>query len=345
MHVKLFIEGLGAHSSQIFTGFGLLQAQGLVHLSFEKGRDYRPLRGIVCAEFNNKMVVYDLGDNPETIMEGYYKDADFYFKRMAQQHIMEQYPKVIPMGLNYPVYHPLDGYIKRAFMMKEKEAVARAMLNKVHKISEFAGIKSASASSRLDMMQALPNPLQKPKVIFAGRLWNQFTNEEHKNIERTTINNQRIEIVRLLKKTFKDDFIGGIVEDDFSKKVCPESVLPRASFTEKGSYNKHLLQCPIGIATPGLETSVGFKFAEYIAFSKAIVTTPINTITPGNLLAGNNYSVYTNPDECLQQVTMLMTNHEQRKAMMEANFAYYQQYLRPDKLVWNTILKVNGYTV
>ena len=345
MNVKLFIEGLGAHSSQIFTGFGLLQQQGLMRLSFSKGRDYRPLRGIVCAELDNRRIVYDLGDNPETVMEGYYADADFYFKRMAQQHIMDKYPKILPLGLNYPVYDPTDHYIKRAFIMKEKLSFVRAFLNKSIKISDIIGIKSASTSSRLDMMQALPNPLKKAKVIFASRLWNQFTDDENKNAERITINNQRIEIVRLLKKEFGENFIGGIVEDPFSKKVCPESVLPRNTFTEKGSYNKHLLQCPIGIATPGLETSVGFKFAEYIAFSKAIVTTPVNAIVPGNLLEGKNYSMYNNPEECLRQVDVLMQDHQFRKEMMENNFAYYQQYLRPDKLVWNSILQVHGYKI
>ncbi|MES2776769.1 MAG: hypothetical protein V4722_21500 [Bacteroidota bacterium] len=345
MDVKLFIEGLGAHSSQIFTGFGLLETAGLVRLTFMKGRNYRPLRGIVCAEFDNRRIVYDLGDNPETVMEEYYRDADFYFKRMAQQHIISKYPKILPMGLNYPVYDPSDRYLKRAFIMKEKLSVVRAMLNKTSKLSDILGVKSASASSRLDMMQAFPNPMQKPKVIFAGRLWNQFTSDELKNAERNTINNQRIEIVRLLKKRFNENFVGGIVEDEFSKKVCPESVLPRNTFTEKGSYNKHLLQCSIGIATPGLETSVGFKFAEYIAFSKAIVTTPINAIVPGKLQAGSHYSVYNDPEACLGQVERLMNDNELRKEMMENNFAYYQQYLRPDKLVWNTILNVHGYQV
>jgi hypothetical protein len=345
MIVKLFIEGLGVHSSQIYTGFGLLENQGLVKLSFEKGRAYRPLRGIVCAEFDNCRVVYDMGDNPETIMQEYYHDADFYFKRMAQQSLMSQYSKLIPLGLNYGVFHSSDHFMHRSFLMKEKVAFARALLNKYTILSGISGIKSASSNSRLDMMQALPNPLQKPKVIFASRLWNQFTPDQNKNTERNFINNQRIEIVRLMKKEFGENFIGGIVEDSFSKKVCPESVLPRNTFTEKGSYNKHLLKCSIGIATPGLETSVGYKFAEYIAFSKAIVTTPVNAVVPGNLQEGKNYSMYNNPEECLRQVDVLMNDQQFRKEMMENNFAYYQQYLRPDKLVWNTILKVHGYSI
>jgi len=345
MEVKLFIEGLGVHSSQIFTGYGLLEAQGLVKLSFEKGRHYRPLRGIVCAEFDGKRIVYDLGDNPATIMEEYYHDADFYFKRMAQQPVMDQYKKVLPLGLNYGVFHSNDYFLKRAFMMKEKIAFVKAALNKANKLSEILGIKNASASSRLDMMQALPNPLQLPKVIFAARLWNQYTSDEEKNIERTFINNQRIEIVRLLRKRFNEKFTGGILEDDFSRKICPDTILPRNTFTEKGSYTKHLLGSSIGIASPGLEQSVGYKFAEYIAFSKAIVTTPVNTITPGNLAVDKNYLVYTTSEGCLDQVDTLMNNSTLRKEMMENNFAYYQQYLRPDKLVWNSILKVHGYDV
>ncbi|MEO7310307.1 MAG: hypothetical protein ABIX01_07925 [Chitinophagaceae bacterium] len=343
MEIKLFIEGLGAHVSQIYTGFGLLEEAGLVKLSFNKGRFFRPLRGIVCAELNNKRIVYDLGDNPETIMQDYYPDADFYFKRMAQQSVMDRYPKILPLGLNYPVFSPSDHFLKCAVIMKSKEAFARAMLNRSGLLSNVVGIKSASASSDIQSMQALPNPLETPKVIFAGRLWNQETSDAVKNAERKYINQQRIDIIRLLKNRLGDHFIGGLVDDELSRKAAPELILPRNTFTEKGSYVKHLRQCAIGIASPGLETSVGFKFAEYIAFSKAIITTPVNAVTPGNLAPDVNYQIYNTPQECLEKVELMIADHKLRKDTMEHNFAYYQQYLRPDKLVWNSILQVNGF--
>ncbi|MDR3562497.1 MAG: hypothetical protein P4N59_13835, partial [Negativicutes bacterium] len=51
-----------------------------------------------------------------------------------------------------------------------------------------------------------------------------------------------------------------------------------------------------------------------------------------------NYLEFSTADECVEKVTLLMENKEKRNAMMQDNFIYYNNYLRPDMLVWNTLM-------
>ena len=143
-----------------------------------------------------------------------------------------------------------------------------------------------------------------------------------------------------MRQHFGDRFVGGIEENDLSKEQCPELIVSKNLFTQKLNYIKLLHQCTIGIATPGLEASVGFKLAEYIACSKAIISTPVNALVPGDFIGGSNYLEYTTADDCVALADKLLSNKTMTGEMMENNFRYYQQYLRPDKLVWNSVLKV-----
>ena len=340
MDISLFIEGLGVHTSQVYTGFGLLEACGLVRLKFYKGSYYRPLRGVICADISGKRVVYEMGDNPEQVMHEYYDGADIYFKRMATMHLINSYPKIAPLGCNYAVYHPADHFFKRAVTVRDKMFAAKAFLNSNGRLAALAGIKTHAFGSGLQQQEALPNPLLPPKIIFSARLWNSKTGDPIKDAERCTINQQRIDIVKKMRQNFGAQFIGGIEDNEFSRVQCPELIVSRDLFTQKTNYVKHLSQCTIGIATPGLEASVGYKFAEYIALSKAIISTPVNALVPGDFAAGKNYLSYTTADECVAMAEKLMTDKTASHEMMENNFRYYQQYLRPDKLVWNSILKI-----
>jgi hypothetical protein len=340
MKISLYIEGLSLHTSQIYTGLSILEASGLVELKFYKGRYYRPIRGVICADLHGKKVVYEMGDNPEQVMHEYYETADIYFKRMATQQLINQFPKIAPLGFNYAVYHRGDHFFKRSLVARDKISMFKAIVNKNKALAALAGIKTHAAGSSLHQQEALPNPLLPPMIIFSARLWNSKTGDAVKDAERNNINRQRIDIVRKLRQKFGDQFIGGIEDSLLARQECPELILPKKLFTQKINYVKHLRQCTIGIATPGLEGSVGFKLAEYIAFSKAIISTNINALVPGNFAVGKNYLNYTTADDCITMAEKLMADKVATHEMMEHNFQYYQQYLRPDKLVWNSILKV-----
>lgn len=59
--------------------------------------------------------------------------------------------------------------------------------------------------------------------------------------------------------------------------------------------------------------------------------------TPPFLQEGVNYYTYTSVDECLQKVAFLFEHPAAMLEMMQINERYYQEHLRPDRLVRDTL--------
>src|SRR5690606_11500727 len=94
------------------------------------------------------------------------------------------------------------------------------------------------------------------QIIFRARLWNPGNNDtQWKKKERILLNDQRIEINRLLKKEFLSGFTGGILKDDYSEKICPDVLLPEGGYHRK-EYLGELKKASIGIVNQGLEDSI-----------------------------------------------------------------------------------------
>jgi hypothetical protein len=100
-----------------------------------------------------------------------------------------------------------------------------------------------------------------------------------------------------------------------------------------------LHEYPICIATTGLYNSIGWKFGEYVAFSKAIVSEKLLYEVPGNFGPGKNYAEFETAEQCVDQAVALVNEKTTREQMMENNYRYYNEYLAPDKLVWRTLEK------
>ena len=58
---------------------------------------------------------------------------------------------------------------------------------------------------------------------------------------------------------------------------------------------------------------------------------------PGDFREGVNYLSFRTAQECVEAVARLVESPELLQSMKRANAAYYQQYLRPDVLVKNTL--------
>jgi hypothetical protein len=151
------------------------------------------------------------------------------------------------------------------------------------------------------------------------------------------INEMRVGCIRALKRELGPRFFGGIVPDEYSARYFTDCLLPNDQLARKGNYMALLRQYPIGIATTGLFGSVGWKYAEYISHSKAIVSEKLNYKIPGPMENGKNYLEFDNPDECVSAAKRLLEDHALRYEMMLNNYRYYQSYLKPDSLILNTI--------
>ena len=155
--------------------------------------------------------------------------------------------------------------------------------------------------------------------------------------ERISINIMRARCMQLLKEEFGNFFYGGFVHSKYALDNFHDVVLPDKRTSEKQTYTGLVRQYPICIATTGLYGSIGFKMAEYIAFSKAIVSERLNYSVPGGFNRGKNYLDFTTPEECVDQAVRLFNDRQMQAQMMQDNWQYYESFLRPDRLIWRTL--------
>lgn len=332
----LFVESQVSHMGQIITGFLMLKEQGWDVEIVDNSKKEKNFSPMIRAQYRGKRIVYDLGDGynvPEDIQNGL-DNSDFYFKRSfsaeKNQAMLHGYAgKIFPLGLYFRVTHPKNPINEPLW-----KALLKPLLGK--------------ASARYFVPEVFVGKPEREgdrpvRILFLTQLWNDhepgFSEEE--NRERTYINQMRIDIIRALRQRYGDAFIGGLNDSALSREWAPDLIMP-AEYTERKRYLKLVHSCDICIGSMGLFESIGGKTGEYVAAAKAIVNERLHYTVTGDFAEGKHYLSFETVDECLNAVQRLVEDPQLRYAMKKANAAYYQQYLRPDVLVKNTLAVVDS---
>ena len=327
------------HISQILTGFCMLKKAGRVQYGIQENSESVNIKGaFVEAIYKGKRIVYDVSDgyqDTDAIL-GLLEQCDFYFKRSFSREKNEALgetalSKMYPLGLNYHVScsgHPLD----KPYWKERTKQILRVEHNMY-------------SNTYFSVRRFEEKPKYKKRgfrVLFATRLWEPDRNlSEQLNEERQYINKTRIAIIRSLKKMHGVEFIGGISDNSFSRKVASDLIMPEKMTNRKG-YVKLLHTADIGIGTMGLHESIGWKTGEYVAAAKAIVNEIFHYQIPGNFSKDKNYFEFSDAEGCIEGVRQLVTDPDRLYEMKLANRAYYNKYLRPDCMIGNT-LKIVDY--
>lgn len=346
------------HLSQIFTGFGLLERQGLVrvHLTRLPGYATGPLSSPKLRVIVNKniKVIYDTFDGEE-IDRNELAWCDFYFKRSFNRVYLSNFAetesrKIFPLGFNYSLYGPGDYSLVRLlfglFSLRSWADIKKisASFFRLTPLSCFLKTSSGRSNAFYSKFENLPNFVNMPRIVFFTRLWSL---ERMKNNilrdERDAMNQMRVAIIRKMKRNFGDCFVGGLEPTEFSNRFFRDCVVQELGIVYKKNYLQLLRNSSIGIATTGLMKSNGWKIAEYIAGAKASVSEKLFFEVPGDFQETKNYLSFGSPDEAVEQAGNLMENPRLRYEMMVRNFAYYHLYLRPDFFIWNTLKVVSNY--
>jgi hypothetical protein len=323
------------HLNQIYDGFERLRRMGIVDISLKNidGKETRPLLKV---RVNNKYtVIYDTFDGMNWIDASveenlnYFQQnikADFYFKRSYDQKLLEHAPdncKIHPLGLFVNLKHELE--YKKDFKKTIKDIFK--------KYSKKKPIRSND-------LEFYPISWKEDKILFLTRLWDpDEVFLKHLKEERVLLNTNRINAVKACQKEFGKSFIGGLQHNTFTMNTAKDLIMP-SSLTKKNTFINTIKESNICISTSGLHDSIGAKFGEYVAASRAIISEPLKYELPGTFQENKNYLVFHNEDEILTQIHSLLNNRDIIVNMMNNNFTYYNNYLRSDKLVLNTLLKV-----
>ena len=345
---KLIVYSNSVFLQQIYTGFFILFKNGLIDIYQEiqddkelKGKNYQNIHAHLRIILNDSINLhYDTHDDWGVEKE-FLKDADYYFKRSYSQNHLEslgsQQKKIFPLGLNYCVYpNSFDKFLlQRNVILSDGVKKLSGIVRPLNILDRFLFMP------RLHIMQSLPDYKANPKIIFMVKPFDPHSKPDRpreKIEERIQINTVRASCIKLLRKEFGNNFYGGFYHTDYSKNNYKEYLMPDSKSSLKKNYIKLLKSFNICVANTGLHGSIGWKFAEYVAFSKAIITEKLNYEIPGDLENGKNYLEFTSPEDCVNKASQLFSDKELRSYIMTNNAKYYQSYLRPDSLVLNTIL-------
>ncbi len=343
--IILLSHSNSGHLQQLYTGFKMLNDSNLIQLKqkivnrlsintdkqYLRDADHAILRIILYYNDMKIKICYDTHDSYEILPE-YAAESDFYFKRSYLPSYVKSYKantvKILPLGLNYLVFpNNVDRfYIWRTFKIN-------------HQNIRYLK-RTISPYPKLYHIESFPQYFLQPRVIFQATAYDPYDvkdRPQEKIEERIKQAEFRASCIKYLRKELKNKAIVGFVHNNFTKRKYPDLLLDNPKAGQKRNYLNLLKQCPICIATTGLHGSIGWKFAEYIALSKAVVCEPLNYSVPGNLAQNQNYMTFTTPEECVSKCLELISNDELTKSMMYNNYIYYNTYLRPDRLVANTL--------
>ncbi len=325
------------HISQILCGFHELAVSGKYKVVFEDRseeaqRTYTDM-SIVRVLYKGKVIIYDLMDGyiGPSMIKDLLENCDFYFKRSFSESQNEQFgslkSKMLPLGFNYHLTYrknPLnDGAVKRFIKLLLK--------------------RESFDSFTKESFECEPKYKDKDiKILFLTRLWDPKECVHENYIEeRKRINAERIALIRALRDRYGDDIVAGLNDSPLSRELAPDLIVDER-YTKRKNYLELMKKSDICIASTGLHGSIGWKTAEYVAASKAIVSEPFNYTVTGDFCAGENYLEFSSIDMCLSAVDALASSPDKLYEMKKKNHEYYKRYLSPRELVKRSLEAVDS---
>ena len=335
-HILIKILSNEPHLSQVLTGFYMFFGRRKCRIEdHSKDLAYPYHTAMLSVEYKNRRIIYDMMDGyqcPEAI-DYYLRQCDFYFKRSFSEEKNNSlgFPclqKMYPYGFNYHVScrnHPLD----KSYVEERLKALLRIPNDQYNNKSTYYNSKRFEEKPQYKTTDV--------KVLFMTRLWepNEMYSDKV-NKERRDINQTRITILRELKKNKDINFVGGLSDSEYTQKQAPDLIIP-GDLTYRKNYIRELHTSDICIGSMGLHESIGWKTGEYIAAAKAIINEKFHYKVPGGFLPGKNYLEYQTVSECIQAVNKLASDPNILYEMKKQNHIYYNEYLRPDMLIKNTL--------
>jgi hypothetical protein len=349
--VVLYADSNGTHLHQIYTGLDLLSRKKEIKLvlrlsnGLTKKRPNRQFLALDIIQSNvTKSVIFDMQDSAEIGLPESLRFCDVYFKRSYNKEQfnlfdLSRIPKILPFGLNYQVaVKNRTLTIKRLVL----EYISRPFnpLNKrnnfhLHNIKELLDFNFRDRKIFIpDYNSLTPISFEKKyDILFICRLWDPEELNEKNREDAIKINKTRVNILRHLKTNFKERFVGGLQKSKFSEKYAPDLVIQDRKFTSRENYFSLVRQSAIVISTQGLLDSIGWKFAEYVALGKAIISEPIKSELPGIFQANYHYLEFNSTQECCNNVELLINNPEKLKGLEANTTKYFEKHLNPESLM------------
>lgn len=350
MECLLKLSEVPLHLYQIIAGFKLLQQDKQIELKMERLKPNSPDRlpyNMLEVFYNNKRVIFDMNDGYDNLLKPGEDYLELYNGILERCDLL--YKRSYNAGLNNRLNHP-EKIRKTApnFLVTIKGSPAhwpvpcdprKEKVKKVIRLLPFTQYYNGDCYE--NNFAAEPVIHRELKILFMARLWDPAGDykgqlSEEKSEERRAINESRAKCIRRCRKEFGSRFLGGISYSEFAEREYSDLLLDNENISKKSVYLGMVKKSDIHIATAGLHKSTGWKFAEYIAASKAIVSEPLFYSSAGGLSDGVHYLSFRDEQECCERIQDLF-DEQRRFTMMRANKEYYEEHMRCVKIAGHAL--------
>lgn len=356
MIVNVASNTLGTHTHQLFSGLKILEQSGIIKLNYKSPPKWfknRKTRQSVYLETQLsdqkiKKIFYDLNDSHMLADSTALDECDYYFKRSYLSGSYDDFlnnKKISPYGFNYQIhpgslkdiifraggdfifhpYNPLTSYGKG--QISEFLRLSRDLLWRSYPKREVLSVGEMTSEPQ--------SSFEKKSVLFQCRLWDpsHFSASDAEHFDR--LNRSRVAVLKALKKEFGRNFFGGLQYGEYAAKIAPELIV--SSPTNRKKYIELVKSASVVVTTNGISDSIGWKMGEFVALSKAIICEPLKYEVPGNFSNGKHYLEFSNEIDCVDNCLKVLDSQDIALSLSESCSSYYQQYLRPDFLILNTL--------
>lgn len=349
------------HLNQVFTGFKVLKDKGLIQLNLIQTNESvfaDPTLPITRARINGEVdVIYDTldgyrfdhGCSPQdnvSLLDTVLNSCDYYFKRSYSSTLNRALTNtnIHGLGLNIKLHNDLYSELQHTPVLSKtfvKLLISRnrtlsALLNQeYYKDHQF---------NNLSALPLLRNDYFYPNsILFLTRSRDPYGQVLPQDLidERHSMNEYRAACIRAGRKEFGACFVGGFADSAFNRSAYPDLIVPK-SLTLQSNYFRLMRGSSVCVATNGLHDSIGWKVAEYVSHSKAIISEPLKYDLPGGFSEPDNYLSFDSANSLVARLVYLRENQSDIVAMMRSNFAYYTNWVRPDSMILNTLLKATA---
>lgn len=348
----------------IFAGLQALEDDGTVRInkcnmsSDFAPKDIYPHRYVLELIAEGKILAYDISDGyqdfdfPQTF-DRQLERVDFYFKSSYDPAFAEKLQNkakfrnlAMSYGCSYPGSYFEKAQMQNALSQKNYKGAAYLLLkkSKLQAINDFRQLESNNCYDSYNL-------------LFWTRLWEyehltvqrimtaypMLTPEQAKEkCDRQTemlrqTNAERIQTVRLLRETFGDRFTGGLSDNAISRKEAPDLITTDPRVSTREGYLDSLKQNYVHILSKGVHGCIGARYGETFANARALITDPLVYEPVGNLQEGRHYLTYRSPEEIAACASALLENVDKIHKMEANNRRYYNEYVRPDVRMLNTL--------
>jgi hypothetical protein len=344
------------HTSYVHTGIFSLASSGEVSLTIKRptvGTWRKSGIGNPCVALDVRApggrvipVSIDLRDRSDLFDHESLENAAVYFKRSYHGPDVAALPaahrsKVLPFGLNFVC---ADNASSRAVFAQALSRIGTLLLRPSADTKD--GVKRLlrkvydhwSYRRESDYL-APPSKAKTPAVLFQTRLW-----EKHEALgdDSAAINEERIVLVRALRRAFGNRFAGGLVPTPIAVRNHPDLLTQQP--TTPAAFANWQRSFLIGVYTRGLHHSTAWKLGEYFAGSMCVVATPARNVLPKPLTPGVHYLSFSSPDECIARCESIFGDPTRQDQMREAAYSYYKSEVAPANHLRNCLSRAIRYS-